>query len=57
MNKAQIVTNGKNVYLKVEGDPLLVPMYFEIANVSLRYDLENEKKLSEEFKINLTEED
>ena len=54
MNKAKIVKSGKNVYLKVEGEPLLVPTYFKITDISFRDSLEDEEALSEEFNLKLS---
>lgn len=53
MNKATIIRKGFTLYLKVIGEPLDKPAYFEIQ-MFRRDNLTKEIILSEEFNIDLS---
>jgi hypothetical protein len=53
MNRATIVRKGFTLYLKVTGEPLDKPAYFEIENFATK-GIKEIATLSEEFKIDLS---
>jgi len=54
MNKASIVKKGFTLYLKVTGEPLDNPIYFEIQNFATKDKIREITTLSEEFNIDLS---
>jgi hypothetical protein len=55
MNKAKIVRKGFTLYLKVTGEPLTKPAYFEIQSFATKdYSQHFSINLSEEFDIDLS---
>jgi hypothetical protein len=54
MNKAKIVRKGYILYLKVTGEPLDKPAYFEIQNFAIKDKIKEITTLSEEFDIDLS---
>ena len=54
MNKAEIVRKGFTLYLKVTGEPLDKPAYFEIQNFATKDRIKEIAQLSEEFNIDLS---
>jgi len=53
MNKARIVRKGFTLYLKVTGEPLDKPAYFEIESFATK-GIKEIATLSEEFNIDLS---
>jgi len=53
MNKATVVRKGFTLYLKVIGEPLDKPAYFEIESFATK-GIKEIATLSEEFDINLS---
>ena len=53
MNKATIVRKGFTLYLKITGEPLDKPAYFEIENFAVK-DIKGEIELSDEFNVDLS---
>jgi hypothetical protein len=53
MNKAKIVRKGFSLYLKITGEPLDKPAYFEIQNFATK-GMKEIATLSEEFDIDLS---
>jgi hypothetical protein len=54
MNKATIVRKRFTLYLKVTGEPLDKPVYFEIESYSDKNTIGKEISLTKEFLINLS---
>jgi len=54
MNKASIVRKGYTLYLKVTGEPLDKPVYFEIESFATKDKIKEIAQLSEEFDIDLS---
>jgi hypothetical protein len=53
MNTGKIVRTFKGIYLKVEGNPLVKPAYFEIVTYATEEIIKNEVSLSKKFDIDL----
>jgi hypothetical protein len=53
MNKGQIIRTLKGLYLKITGEPLDKPAYFEITLYATEENIRKEIKLSKVFDINL----
>ena len=51
MNKGKIVRKGFTLYLKVIGEPLDKPAYFEIQNFATKDKIKEIAQLSDEFDI------
>ena len=54
MNKGKIVRKGFTLYLKVTGEPLDKPVYFEIQSYATQEKIKEIATLSEEFNIDLS---
>jgi len=54
MNKGKIVRKGFALYLKVIGEPLDKPAYFEIASYAIKNKIKEIAQLSDEFNIDLS---
>ena len=54
MNKATVVKKGYTVYLKVTGEPLDKPAYFEMQSFATKDKIRETAILSEEFNIDLS---
>jgi hypothetical protein len=54
MNKATIVRKGFTLYLKVTGEPLDKPAYFEIESFATKDKIKEIATLSDEFNIDLS---
>jgi hypothetical protein len=54
MNKGKIVRKGFTLYLKVTGEPLDKPAYFEIQSYAIKDKIKEIAQLSEEFDIDLS---
>jgi len=54
MNKAKIVRKGFTLYLKITGEPLDKPAYFEIQGFATKDKIKEIAILSEEFNIDLS---
>jgi hypothetical protein len=54
MNKGKIVRKGFTLYLKITGEPLDKPAYFEIQSYATKDKIKEIAQLSEEFDIDLS---